>query len=655
MTSNLSAYMRYRALAFICLGLFLFSNKPCFAQQPGGVNGTKVWYVSKQDKPNYLIDISGNNYSFLKTTAKIDSNLNINFQPATFFTGSAIIKSISNFKANAITSVGIFYPSVKNTNTTQLIKLESTDYSYTIHNNQVDSGKLKKYSFGNPQKRTTFQIQPSYTTIANAMKPGVWYLSGKKPNHSIWGEKFDVTLASSFTGYIPELILYERHLSNDEVRRIQSYLSIKYGTTLDTSYFNSEGKVIWNINDSILKKFHYRVCAIGKDTISGLWQPKSNSTYEDNRYAAYDNDADKSTTVKSSVFIPKTDFPSIYRSLTIEFLDKNPKSIPDNQFIFWGDNARKIDTVDISHSQIKVNKKDFPYLKIITDRQWLIYNKDNLTNKTKLVIAGAEYKSSNSLFNKLYKPYDYQRYRYVLLTILKDSVVKVQLNSYFGREWFELETFSTRTIVWDSTDWKNESSPYHFFTFGKVPVLNILEIGKASEKNNSIKLRYPYYKDSAISNDIIYDTLSKALEIKTNDKVAFTIPGGLKITTLNISVLVQGKWILLPANVISRDGDPIVANSDISEDGSNGKTADSLSKDIETNNTTYSSPPGKKNPNYSEIERQPPYRPSGVTKYLITTDKLYENNTFLIEIKDALGQCTQLPFKTQKPKVPKTH
>lgn len=47
---------------------------------------------------------------------------------------------------------------------------------------------------------------------------------------------------------LPEIILYNTGLSADERNRVESYLAIKYGMTLDSgNYTNSTGTVIWNV------------------------------------------------------------------------------------------------------------------------------------------------------------------------------------------------------------------------------------------------------------------------------------------------------------------------------------------------------------------------------------------------------------------------
>lgn len=662
-------------LCSILLIFFSSISLNSLSQQPGGVSGTKIWYstISEGNK-NSLRDISGNHYPDFNNSIGIN-NRNINFHPATFFNISAP-KQLKNFDANEITLVGIFYPTSQPSTYNPIITITYFKKTYEIFYNLLDTNNTKLLDFGDPSKnRNTFLIQLPNTTHVNAMKTGVVGIPWNKLQYTIWGNKTDMTISSKFTGYIPELILYRRKLANNEIRQIQSYLCIKYGTTLDTSYFNSKGNTIWDINSPILKEYHNRVCAIGRDSASGLWQFKSNTTYEDNGYIAYKYNADSSCSnpIVVEKFIPETDKPSLYRSLTIEFQDKDLRKVPDNQFLFWGDNGgmnSKIDTVDISQSGLKYKKADFPYLKIIKGRRWIMYNKRNLRNTTKIVIAGVDYNEfPNSLFNKLYQPYDYQRYRYVLLKVENDSIVSANLNSYFGREWFGSEEFSTRTIVWDSIDWKNSfpsftggfdlenvGNPYHFFTFGKIHVLNILEIGMASDLKAIRRLDYPYYKERPISDSVIYDTLSvnlsKPFQLKIDDKIIFTIPDGLGSLKATLKILDHGKWRTLPSGSISKPGDSTFINLDGIEQEM--KVVDDKNKENGIESTHLKKPHAGtiSNIGYSEIERRKPYMEK--VKCYVMTKELYETNTFQIELKDRFGQVTVLSFKTEKPKTSKS-
>jgi len=626
----------------------LFFYGTCVAQQPGGVPGTKAWYVTKADKSNYLTDKAGTINKPIKSKSTLAPNRNINFNPATYFGANALDTiTISNFDSNELNYVGIFYPEKGSMNS--LFSVESSSSAklkYKVQTGAIDTVGYKKYlKYGSSTGGNNFEYTTAANAIETAMKPGIFSFPWLRASHSAWGRESSLKQSILFKGYIPELIIYERALSKQQINQVQSYLSIKYGTTLEGSYYSSKGEVIWDKNDNLLKKFHNRVCAIGKDSISGLFQPKSNTTYEDNDYPAYFYSSDSSKTASVKAFVPSTDRPSLFRSLTIGFTGAGLAAVGENQFLFWGDDNGKIKLDSVKTTAYKADKAKYPALQVIHDRKWLLYNKDNLKAKTKVVIAGADYQKSPSLFNQLYDAYDYQRFRYLMLKIKGDSLVEAKLNSYFGREWFGAEKFSTRTIVWDSVGWDTKNTDKQLFTFGRVPVLNILEIGKSTDKK-LLGLNYPYRKSQAIGNVVQYDTLKTIYQLKAGEKLAFTVPAGLVLTEVNLKVLNKGEWKLIAGKPVSNGTTELTDSTAIS----GVKTVATLETDNPAPSLATTSPIT----DYSEIQRQMPFIAIR-KKYYLSSTILLETNSFLIEIRDNLGQLTTLPFKTQKIKAPKAN
>ncbi|OOV29327.1 hypothetical protein BXU11_05270 [Flavobacterium sp. LM5] len=78
-----------------------------------------------------------------------------------------------------------------------------------------------------------------------------------------------------FNGQLAEVIFYPNSLTVSDKVKVESYLAIKYGITLDPSvgnYVNSSGTAIWNNT-----KYWHDVFGIGEDDTSTLNQPQSNS------------------------------------------------------------------------------------------------------------------------------------------------------------------------------------------------------------------------------------------------------------------------------------------------------------------------------------------------------------------------------------------
>src|SRR5690606_38852289 len=80
-------------------------------------------------------------------------------------------------------------------------------------------------------------------------------------------------------GLFPEYISFDRQLTDNERNRVESYLAIKYGITLDgnRSYRNSSNKVVWDKQNNDL--FGNNIFGIGRDDISGLNQLQCESAH----------------------------------------------------------------------------------------------------------------------------------------------------------------------------------------------------------------------------------------------------------------------------------------------------------------------------------------------------------------------------------------
>lgn len=84
----------------------------------------------------------------------------------------------------------------------------------------------------------------------------------------------------SFRGLLPEFVVYNRELNDNERNRVESYLALKYGITLNSkrSYKNAENKIFWNQKNN--KLFANNIFGMGRDDISGLNQLQSESVHK---------------------------------------------------------------------------------------------------------------------------------------------------------------------------------------------------------------------------------------------------------------------------------------------------------------------------------------------------------------------------------------
>ena len=75
---------------------------------------------------------------------------------------------------------------------------------------------------------------------------------------------------------IAEVMFFDRRLNPDALRRVQSYLAVKYGVTLaPVDYVDSRGRTVWS--HSLHAAHHHRIAGVARDSVYGLWQRTSRS------------------------------------------------------------------------------------------------------------------------------------------------------------------------------------------------------------------------------------------------------------------------------------------------------------------------------------------------------------------------------------------
>ncbi|MBZ0166915.1 MAG: hypothetical protein K8I00_08915, partial [Candidatus Omnitrophica bacterium] len=150
-------------------------------------------------------------------------------------------------------------------------------------------------------------VYSTYFTAPNVANGGVdWSINGDIDTSATYDM---ITLAANFsigatysaattfplTGDIAEVIVYDANLTGVDIERVDSYLAIKYGVTLDqtsarsylssnctTTACNGGGEVeMWDSGASGASTYDNDIAGIGKDAASGLNQTKSKSVNTD--------------------------------------------------------------------------------------------------------------------------------------------------------------------------------------------------------------------------------------------------------------------------------------------------------------------------------------------------------------------------------------
>ena len=187
----------------------------------------------------------------------------------------ALVVELNNVPSNQISIATLFQPS---TNQEQIIwSLEREEDAKSILTTHRTANFLTgKYLNYDQQISTTEpQIQTYFINSKNNLYDKI-RIGNKSatPNLPI----------ENFTGLIPEILIFDKILSNTERKKIESYLAIKYGITLNqtlpTNYLSSTGEIIWDAIQN--EDYSSNIAGIGKDDYFQLNQKQGISINQPN-------------------------------------------------------------------------------------------------------------------------------------------------------------------------------------------------------------------------------------------------------------------------------------------------------------------------------------------------------------------------------------
>lgn len=350
------------------------------AQSPGGVNGTDLWFKASPVTSNLQgyyrwLDHSGDSVrlnqrrlgssvltEFTQSRATLHA---INFHPAFNLSEGSFGKSahLKYSNLSQATVFGVFAPLSTSSNKDMVLyAINGRKGSGTVFTKDKavrtqgtdpldygsENGEDLVYSSSDSLSEDEFKEQsPRIAT----------YLKADRPNFNLWGEdsqtaisfgsaysstdtdystSFDVSSFGNekFDGYTPEYIVYSRYLTPIERRKVESYLAVKYGITLNGSYLDSEGNLIWDRDE--YQPYHNRVAAFGQDVNGELMQPLSSTSYEE--APAYSSLKENDSYYQSNSY----NLPSAAHLLVMGREYGN--TMPDNSYVFWGDDDAQTST-----------------------------------------------------------------------------------------------------------------------------------------------------------------------------------------------------------------------------------------------------------------------------------------------------------------------
>lgn len=197
------------------------------------------------------------------------------------FTASYTQGEIFSVQSSAINNVEGFPWQLGGTSGSTLLSYRTTSNTMTLH---WGTNALRSFSFA--PKNMALPAILNVNTLSNSWTAS---LDGKVMSTAAYTTSFaqqgpsnalGVGYGSYFNGPISEIILYNRKLNATERQRVNSYMAIRYGITLDqttpTDYLASDGTTImWKASDNT--GFASNIAGIGRDEIGSLYQKQSRS------------------------------------------------------------------------------------------------------------------------------------------------------------------------------------------------------------------------------------------------------------------------------------------------------------------------------------------------------------------------------------------
>ncbi|SMP29638.1 beta strand repeat-containing protein, partial [Chryseobacterium profundimaris] len=279
-----------------------------FVAAPGGVNGNLQAWVKADAGVSTISgavsswnDQSGNGNNFSEATNRpvynTAANL-INFNPGISFNGSNHQLTNSTFAINQ-SGASIFAIGKMDaiSSSWQSITASGTAASGCIFRVAGSVLHYKRYA-SNPSQYTltaptVLEAATPYlfeTHSATGANNSNLYINGRLdisgttsviPTPGLFtsiGVKYVETTGDYFQGSLPEIIYYSSVLNATERARVESYLALKYGTTLGTtsvpvSYLATNGTVTWTGNAT----YQNNIAGIARDDASALNQKQSQS------------------------------------------------------------------------------------------------------------------------------------------------------------------------------------------------------------------------------------------------------------------------------------------------------------------------------------------------------------------------------------------
>lgn len=346
------------------------------ARSPGGVEGVDAWFKAIPVGPDLQgkyqwVDVAGDSvlqyaqgrvgspYVFTQDRSQVKA---LNFNPAIDFSKGDSPKWTELNRSSLIqgTFIGVFAPYTF-TDETVIYGIASGDGggSLVTSDQIIRPGSIEPLDYGDRYgedlRHTGKDSIPQDVFKEHATKVLTYYRAAN-PNTSVWGGPagtltiggaynssdshfngpFDTSNFGNkgFEGYAPELLVYNRILTPGERRKAESYLAMKYGVTLNDSYLDADGNLVWDRDEAGV--YHNRVTAIARNSTGDFSQPISATSYEEG--PVYSSLPENDSYHNSNSY----GLPSEAHLLVMGRELGNPMA--DKSSLFWGDDGGSLAT-----------------------------------------------------------------------------------------------------------------------------------------------------------------------------------------------------------------------------------------------------------------------------------------------------------------------
>lgn len=281
------------SLCQVILCVICISSGTVNGQSPGGVRKESVW-------------LRGNFFSDSSAAASF------NFNPAFAPNRQMTLKMPANVGDLRRGTVFTVYQNTVNENKPVWeIRGRFGDFSMSTQEVASESENMQLI-FKKPEANRPVDARPSAFISTYIRQQSAGKSQGNYGTASIinFGSQ---SSSKNSSGSIAEFILYETILKEKQISRIESYLAIKYGITLEKNYVNSNGKTIWD--RKAYEMYSNNIAGIGRDDQSALYQKQSTSSSTDDHLAIGLNSIAASNSDNNGV-------------------------LEDGSYLLWGDNNR---------------------------------------------------------------------------------------------------------------------------------------------------------------------------------------------------------------------------------------------------------------------------------------------------------------------------